>query len=111
MSLAGSPQGDNAGRRRGAIHRYVEQRPLLHFVVSEAQAGAAAYSVYLMFVFLSYLTEKTGEHFHLQDPGPAKLLEVILAWAGAISGSVTFSTITFWSVVRLWTRYAKESRP
>lgn len=102
MTVAGDPNRQ-IGKRDNldGASDWIANRPLVHFVVSELLAGLASISVYAFFVIVSYATEHLTASFPLQYQAPAKFLDLVLAWAAALSGALTFSLITFCSIVRL----------
>lgn len=92
-----------------AFWAYVHGRPLLHFVVSEFTAGAAAFSVFAFFVLFSAAAERLMTAIPLANGAPAEFLDLVLAWAAALSGAFTFAAITLCNVARLVIRLIRET--
>ncbi len=103
VAVANGPDfGGRNSTRLDAAWEWVHERPLLHFAVSEIQAGIASFSVYAFFVIISYLTEAVTVRFPLRNPAPAHFLDLALAWGAAFSGSITFIGLTICSILRLF---------
>lgn len=94
------PEAPNHGFIASAT-RYIHERPLLHFISGEINAGVASVMVYAGFVMVSYAIEGLTERFPLKYAAPGHFLDVFFAWCTALSGALTFSMITVCSIFRL----------
>lgn len=77
------------------------QHPMLHFVMSEIQAGIASLTVYAFFLLFSYLAERLTDTFPLRNDGPAHFMDLVFAWGASFSGALTFLLYTLAGIVRL----------
>lgn len=111
MAVANGPDfGGKNTTKFDAAWEWIHERPLLHFAVSEIQAGIASFSVYTFFVVISYITELVTARFPLRNPAPAHFLDLALAWAAAFSGSITFIGLTICSILRLFVQQFKRAQ-
>ena len=75
-------------------------------MISEAWAGLAGVTIYVLFRLGAYLTQYITDVLPLDDTAPAKFLESVLSWGAALSAAATFVVITIYQLLvllrRLW---------
>ncbi len=82
--------------------------PFLHFAISEAYAALAAGVVHVISRGVAYCVYLFDKSFPIPDAGPFQFFETIMSWGSAFATAATFLLITYYQLVILTKRLAKQ---